>query len=116
MDRKYSDRYMKFPIKMYKSADLEQSETLGTDDVEGAVGYARICPYDIVEWYQSFSRPRTIEDVKEEGFDCTQFKTRSGEFYNCIWETKKFEERIDAWVEKFEKEIDKTISALDAEE
>ncbi len=107
MDRKYSDRFMKFPIRMYKSSDLEESDNMGVEDVDYVIGYARVCPYEILEWYQSFSRPRTIEDVRAEGFDCTQFKTKSGEFYNCTWDIQKFESRMDAWVEKFEKEIAK---------
>lgn len=104
MDRKYSDRYMKFPIRLYKSSDLEDGDSLGIDDVDYAIGYARVCPYEIMEWYQSFSRPRTIEDVRAEGFDSTTFKTKSGEFYNCTWRTDKFEAKIDDWVAKFEEE------------
>ena len=105
MERKYSERYMKFPIRMYRSEDVERGEEFNIEDIEYAIGYVRICPYDIIEWFQCFSRPRTIEDVKREGFDSTRFKTKSGEFYDCTWDVKKFEERIDRWIEQFEKEF-----------
>ena len=121
MDRSFSERTMKFPIRLYKSDDIEEHdrrvENLGLEEeeIEYAVGYVRVCPYDIIEWYTCFSRPRSIQDVKRNGFDSTRFKTKSGEFYDCVWEAKEFEARCDQWVMKFEREVEESMAAQEEE-
>lgn len=116
--RKFTDRYMKVPIRMYKADDVEDHINkreligVGDDDIDYAVGYVKIFPYDILEWHDSFSRPRTIEEVKTEGFDSTRLEMRSGNSYDCMWARREFESRANDFVAKYEEDMDKDSEEL----
>lgn len=102
----FSSRYFAFPTTVYLSDDVSRTnelEEMGVTAVpEGASGVARCLPEDILTWYDSFSRPRTIEDVKQNGFDITHIVLKGGEQFQCNWDRKTFEKRLDAHVQKVE--------------
>ena len=113
MSRTFSKRFFQIPIRMYKADDVEEHFKRKEDpalygeeddDIEYVIGHAKILPYDILEWFDCFSRPRTLEEVRESGFDSTRIKTKSGEIYDCVWSRAKFEKNLDAFVSEMEEE------------
>lgn len=116
MERSFSKRFIEIPIRMYKSDDLEEHYKKKEDpqlygdfeeDIDYVIGFARVLPYDILEWHDCFSRPRTVEEVREKGFDSTRIKTRSGEVYDCVWNRAKFEKKLDIFIQELETEFQK---------
>lgn len=109
----FTKSWFKFPITLYIEKELHNNsrmmeelglENLNLDEPEGAVGLVECHPEDILYIHDSFSRPRTIDDVKANGFDNTCVIMRSGEIFNCVWDRKTFKEKLNAHVEKAEEE------------
>lgn len=106
---KFSERYMAIPIRMYQADEIEhlteEKRLAGSTepiDPDYVIGKVKICPYNIEEYYDAFSRPRNLESVRDSGFDSTRLIMKSGEYYDCTWNMKKFEEKVDKFVEKLE--------------
>lgn len=113
---KFSERYFEIPIRMYQADEIERlteekriAGSTGPIDPDYVIGTVNICPYDIMEWYDAFSRPRTLDDVRDGGFDCTRLIMKSGEYYDCVWSKKKFEARVNKFIEKIEESDPKTV-------
>jgi hypothetical protein len=111
---KFTDRFFTFLIKMYdgfslrKAIEKEESD----ENIEGPIpadwvtGIARIPGKEIKKgrlgWHDGFSRERTVEQAANEGFDQTSVMSLNyGEFL-CTWPRKKFEEKLNEFMEKFE--------------
>lgn len=121
--RKYSDRYFKIPVKICKLDDVEQflkDKELGAveedEDVDFAIGYVRLDPFGIVDWFDSFSPSRSISDVRKNGFDCTRIISKSGEVYDCMWDRTRFEDRLNKFVEGLETELEEEIKRMGEED
>ena len=101
----YTDQFFKFPTMIHIAKDIDETESLrelGASDIvpEGAIGAVRCLHEDIVTWWDSFSAPRTIADVKRNGFDMTHVVLRGGEQFTCTWDRKTFERRLNEHVKK----------------
>lgn len=107
---KFTEDFFRFPIKVYHSFSLKKA--LEEEDKEDAekpvpidwiIGYARIPGKDMMNimWHDGFSRERTVEDVAENGFDLTIISSSVWGEFTCSWPRKKFEEKLDEFVEKW---------------
>lgn len=111
---KYTDKFFKFPVKLFLSKDLESKseleERLGIElrdedkEPEYVVGWESIEVDDICGYGTIFSRNRTIEQVRDEGFDCTIVYLRYGKEVGCSWAPKKFEEKLNAFYETLQEQ------------
>lgn len=110
---KHTDKFFLFPVKVYN----EDFNGLEEDDIAGnkewVLGYARLpieCLYDII-WYDTYSLGKNVEDVSKDGCDLTGvYHERYGKF-TCLLPRKKFENKLNDYIEKIEKELsDKIIT------
>lgn len=118
---KFTEEFFGFPIKIYDGFSLkkalEEEDKPGTDapvSIDWIVGHVKIPAKDLhrIMWHDGFSRERSVGEVAEKGFDLTIVVSDvHGEFV-CTWPRKKFEEKIDAFVEKYEDEQKKRIAGL----
>lgn len=117
-DMKYTDQFFAFPIHMYLTEDVQKGnelEELGIKGVheepEGVIGLVKCLPEDIVTWWDSFSKPRSLDDVESKGFDMTHIQLRNGEEFSCLWSRKKFEATLNSFMDKLHKKIEEEASA-----
>lgn len=111
---KYSEKFFKFPVKLYLTKDVEERDELETrlgvelkvekEDLEYVVGWESVDVEDICGYGTIFSRNRTLEQVREEGFDCTLVYLKYGKEIGCSWSPKKFEEKLNQFYEKVQAE------------
>lgn len=121
----YTNKYFKFPIIMYDGISIEnileseekQMEAHGaiTDNLvpEFCVGWARV-PYKEFEnqdvmWLDTYKKGDTIEDVKKDkrGFQETLIVTKHWGEFVCAWTMKEFEEKLNAFMKKYEENVEK---------
>lgn len=108
---KFTEEFFSFPIKVYdgfslkKAMEEEEKETAeGPVPIDWVGGWARIPAKDLgrIMWHDGFSRERSVKEVAEQGFDLTIVVSDiHGEFV-CTWGRKKFEAKIDEFMEKWE--------------
>jgi len=112
---KYSEKFFKFPVKLYLTKDVEERDELETrlgielkaeskEDLEYVVGWESVDIEDICGFGTIFSRNKTLEQVREEGFDCTLVYMKYGKEIGCSWPPKKFEEKLNNFYEKLQDE------------
>lgn len=99
-------------MKLYLTKDVEDRDNLESrlgielkeepEDLEYVVGWESIDIQDICGFGTIFSRNKTIEDVKANGFDCTIVYLKYGKEIGCSWPPKKFEEKLNAFAENLE--------------
>ena len=114
MRDKFTDQFFAFPIKIYDGASLKQVEDMEEANIHMEVdwisGTVKVPYKDLgdMTWQDGYSNGRSVEEVREEGFDLTVvYLDRYGEF-TCTWPRKKFEEKLNDFVGKQEqKEIEK---------
>ena len=106
---KFTDDFFGFPIKVYdgfsakKAMEAEDKDT--TDEpvpIDWIAGWAKIPAKDLPKmmWHDGFSRERKVEEVAKNGFDLTMvFSDVYGDFV-CTWGRKKFEEKLNEFMEK----------------
>lgn len=110
---KYSDKFFRFPVKLYLTKDLEEKSDLETrlgiefkkdekPEPDYVTGWECIDVDDICGFGTIFSRTMTIEDVKERGFDCTIVYLKYGKEVASSWDPKKFEEKLNKFYEGLE--------------
>lgn len=101
---KYTDKFFKFPVKLYLTKDLEQRDLLGKsddeDEPEYVLGWESVDISDICGYGTIFSKGRTISEVKEDGFDSTVVYLKYGKEVGCSWSPEKFESRLNLFYEK----------------
>lgn len=105
---KFTEQFFKFPIILYDAFALdraarkeeEDDEILSALPVAYAIGAARVPLNEIQGWYEHWVRGRTIDDILRDGFDCTRVLTKTLGEYNCSWNIKKFEQKMDEFEER----------------
>jgi len=115
---KFTDSFFSFPIKIYDKESIEGY--LKVDDILGdrgtepdwIVGIMKIPAQwfvdDKVSWLDGYTRGRSLEEINREGFDITQVDV-DGDIYTCAWERRKFEEKLNEFMEKYSNSIMKQI-------
>lgn len=115
MTMKYSEKFFRFPVRLYLTKDIEKKkdleERLGIEledeevaDPEYVLGWDCIDLNDIRGFGTIFSRGKDLETVREEGFDSTVIYLTYGREVGCAWTPKKFEEKLNDFVDKMEEE------------
>lgn len=109
---KYTERFFKFPIRLYLTKDVQERYELeeklnielssDDDDLDYVIGWEHVDPDEIFGYGSVFSRNRTLEEVKEKGFDCTIVYLRNGKEIASSWSPKKFAEKLDSFYEQYE--------------
>lgn len=112
---KYTDRFFSFPMKVYDMSPTNERLLVlqglppaelqaEVDWVEGVVKL----PYYIIKesrmfWYEGYTRGRSPREVAKEGSDLTVVVTKDHGDFVCTWDKKKFEEKLNQFIEKMEK-------------
>lgn len=118
---KYTDRFFRFPVRLYLTKDLEK----GRDDIneleerlgmtfpkdeeaeeeiepESIIGWEKVFLEDVCGFGTLFSRGKAIVDVKEQGFDCTLVYLKFGKEVGCAWAPELFEQRLNEHAAKLQ--------------
>lgn len=105
---KHTDTFFLFPIKIYQDSDTEVEEKPSYEEIDWAVGYARLPLKELynLTWMDGYSKTKTGEQAIKEGFDLTQVISEIYGKYICTWPRKKFESKLNDFIEKLEKETD----------
>lgn len=120
---KYTDRFFKFPVKLYLSRDVNErsdlEERLGIElppskeeeeeEPEYVMGWERIDVGDICGYGSIFSRNRTLEDVRRDGFDCTIVYLKYGKEVGCSWSPDHFEKKLNEFYSRYQSEMEEDI-------
>lgn len=104
---KYTDRFFEFPVRIYDRFSTIRAEEMEKDtevpnEGEWAAGMAKINYKQITTWSDYFDSTQGVEGVKDRGFEYTLVWTESEGAFICTWGRKKFEDKLNAYVEKFE--------------
>lgn len=111
---KFTEEYFVFPIKIYDGYSLkramkqeEESENEGPVPVDWVLGHVRIPGRDMYKaiWHDGFSRERTVSEVADKGFDLTVVLSDVYGDFVCTWPRKKFEAKLDEFMEKYEEAL-----------
>lgn len=101
---KHTDNFFLFPIKCYDERILAEDEE---ETREWVLGYGRFPMSELYEitWQDTYSKDRTSEEASKNGPDLTKvYSARYGEFI-CMWPRKKFENKLNDYMEKIQDEI-----------
>lgn len=111
---KYTDGLFKFPVKTYDGRSLrefmrkEEKQELAEDetDPDWCVGWIKIPANEIVGLREFFTQGRTMQDVAENGHDLTIVLTRTLGDYVSTWKIEKIEDKLNEFVDSYEKKVD----------
>ncbi len=110
---KYTERYFKIPVRIYDGFSVHKAivieEKKLSDNPENidrpetpdwVMGYARIPVSEIRYWMDYYTEGRETGNVADEGFDLTLVETKNLGKFECCWERKEFEKRLDEFYDK----------------
>lgn len=106
---KHTDKFFLFPIKAYNE---EVKDDVDIDyDKEWVLGYARLPLNELYEltWFDCFSKGKEMADLVKKGPDLTQVYSERFGRYICLWDRKKFEQKLNDYMEKLEIDLTKPI-------
>lgn len=121
---KYTDTIFSFPIRVYDGFQVRKSmrkEEALIDDLEAPIeddwitGIARIPISEIQAWFDYFTPGRKVSDVSETGFDSTVVMTNSLGDFVCMWDRKKFENKLDDFAKRHDDMIEAAVDEALAE-
>jgi hypothetical protein len=106
-----SDKMFKFPVIMYDShsakaalRDEEKFEELGVDTepqyIEYVIGMMCIPHDSILGWADSYRRETSIEECREQGFNCLEVMTKIEGAVLCPWKREEFEKHYNDHYQK----------------
>lgn len=96
---KASETFLKIPIRLY---NLDPSDP-DFDIADYVIGYEKRDIYSIKGWGDGFSDVRSLDSVRENGYDSTRIDFLDGEMIICSLSREKFEQRYDEQMENLEK-------------
>ncbi len=116
----YTDKFFEFPVKMYDIYDAINAEEEEDDiktktgklekvPIDYIVGVRGIDPDDIKEYNESYGKDDDVNEVRKNGFPHVIVLTVRGDVYECIWDRKKFKEKLNAFVKKREQTKDSKL-------
>lgn len=114
---KFTDSFFAFPIRIYDKESMEgfmkvQELISQNAEPDWIVGIMKVPAQwfvdDMVSWLDGYSRGRSLADVNNEGFDITQVDVE-GDIYTCVWERRKFEDKLNEFMERYSNGIMKQI-------
>lgn len=120
---KYTDKFFKFPVKTYDLYDVIKTEE-EEDELKRTTGqHAKIAlpfgviikavlPEDIIEYNESCGKEDDLQESTQHGFPNTAVITKRDGVFECIWTMKKFEEKLNAHMEKIEKSKNSSFNSI----
>ena len=109
---KLTDRYFRFPIKVYDGWELtkamiKEEKQLESDPEEAQLElpswvqcWQRVRPSEILGWSENFSRESNFEEVASKGGDMTMVETKHLGMLPCLWTIREFEDRLNIFYDK----------------
>jgi len=64
------------------------------------MGWARIPMSEIRSWMDYYTEGRLTGEVAKEGFDLTLVETKNLGKFECCWERKEFEQKLNEFYDK----------------
>jgi len=114
---KYTERFFEFPIRIYDRFTAEKAETIEKmkdipQEGDWAAGKIKIPHNEITTWCDYFDSTQGVDGVREEGFKYTLVSTEHEGCCICVWEKRKFEQKLDEYVTKYEAYANELIENL----
>lgn len=115
----YTDNFIKIPIRIYDRFSVERAEneekTTNTPmDGDWIMGSLSLKPQDI-DWYSDYyDSTQGVAGVREEGFHNTLIITLKGDYFICMWNKAKFEDKLNSFVKKFSETLKKESEQIPA--
>lgn len=109
---KHTDKFFLFPVKVYND-EIAEDEV----DPDWVLGYARI-PIDqlyTITWFDTFTKGKAVSEVADKGCDLTKVISDKYGAYICLWPRKKFETKLNDYMDKIEKDLDNEAIKRDKE-
>lgn len=108
---KFTDRFFKFPYKMYTRKDWDNLEKIEERNKDNnidedlpeppfSIGTKSVLPDEIIGYETSFSYGKTIDEVNISGPDLTHVVLKNGVGLSCLWSIEEFEKNLNEFVEK----------------
>ena len=123
---KFSERFFKFPIKVYDSASVKRVMKMERElDDPGeagnpawARGYACFPYWDLNDlyYYDGYTAGTDTRIVNEKGFELTMVYHKDFGDFECLWKRDRFEKELDLFTEKYEKYYDDLLARKQEEE
>lgn len=106
-----------FPAIMYDGIEMIKRETNELEKEfsahEGimpyAVGTVKIPFSEIKSYEETWVKGTLIDDIINNGFECTSIVTETLGEYMCKWNLKTLEERLDKFQERLEKMLEEEL-------
>lgn len=103
---KYTEERFEFPMKIYDGFSLRKAMKKEEDtdvamDGDWVEGRIKLPVEEIMGWFDTFSKGRSIDDVFKEGFDAIVVITYSMGEFECTWNKEKFEKELNTFYEKY---------------
>ena len=104
MNMRHTDKFFIFPIKCYNE---NYNEDPDATDAEWILGYARLPLAECYEitWHDTFTAGKDLAELAKKGGDLTKIVSERYGTYISLWDRKKFEKKIDEYMEKIEGEV-----------
>lgn len=104
---KYTERFFEFPIRIYDRFTAEKAETIEKmkdipQEGDWAAGKIKIPHNEITTWCDYFDSTQGVDGVREEGFKYTLVSTEHEGCCICVWDKKKFEDKLNIHVDRYE--------------
>ncbi len=104
---KYTERYFKFPIRVYDRFSMERAEkqeelTESPTEGEWREGMTAVPFEEITAWNDYFDSAQGPEGVDNEGFTTTIVWTKTQGCFMCTLPRPELEKRMDVYYEKWE--------------
>lgn len=105
---KHTDKFFLFPIKVYND---EITEETTEENAEWVAGYARLPLEELytMTWFDTYTSDRPVKEVSEKGCDLTRLVSERYGAYICLWPRKKFENKLNEYMDGIESELTKII-------
>jgi len=104
---KHTDKFFLFPVKVYND---EATEDNIEENNEWVLGYARL-PIEqcyTITWFDTYTKGKDLKEVADKGCDLTRVLSKEYGVYICLWPRKKFEAKLNDYIDKIEKELDES--------
>jgi len=104
---KHTDKFFLFPVKVYNDEATDEDVD---ENNEWVLGYARLPIEQLysITWFDTFSKGRDLKEVADKGCDLTRVISDKYGVYICLWSRKKFETKLNDYMDKIEKELDES--------
>jgi len=117
INMKYSERFFKFPIRIYDRFSIMKSEEIekSTDtphEGEWLQGFTRIPYNQITSWHDFYDSVQGVDGAREDGFEATLVYTQTEGTFICTLDRETFEQSLNEFVEKYDAWVQSRVDQL----